>query len=133
MGYNIQISVNIIKETNFFEIERNLKDTAELYNCNSIYVSSEEDGTRKIPRYHCIFEVNFLDENFDNFIKFVKFVKKYRSGYIECIYDNDIYKLIYASSYYLKNIEKDASKNYKKFINDKNFTPNELKLLQEFK
>ena len=134
MGYNIEISVNMLKETNFFEIERNIQDTANFYSCNSLHVSSEEDGTKKIPRYHCIFVVNFLDENFDNFIKFIKVVKKYKSVYIECIYDNDIYKLIYASSYYLKNIEKYASKNYKTLIdNDKNFTTNELKLLQEFK
>lgn len=134
MGYNIEISVNMLKETNFFEIERNLEDTAKFYNCNHLYITSEEDGTTKIPRYHCIFVINFLDENFDNFIKFVKFAKKYKSGYIECIYDNDIYKLIYASSYYLKNIEKDATKKYKTLIDDdKNFTPNELKLLQEFR
>ena len=72
MGYNIEISVNMLKETNFFEIERNIQDTANFYSCNSLHVSSEEDGTKKIPRYHCIFVVNFLDENFDNFIKFIK-------------------------------------------------------------
>jgi len=37
-------------------------------------------------------------------------------------------------SYYLKNIEKDATNKYKTLIDDdKNFTPNELKLLQEFR
>ena len=133
MGYNIEISVNMLKETKFFEFEKNIEDTANFYNCNSIYVTSEEDGTNKIPKYHCIFVVNFLDENFDSFLKFVKIVKNYRSGYIECIYDNNIYKLIYASSYYLKNIEKDASNKYIKFINEKKFTMNELKLLQEFR
>ena len=72
MGYNIEISVNMLKETKFFEFEKNIEDTANFYNCNSIYVTSEEDGTNKIPKYHCIFVVNFLDENFDSFLKFVK-------------------------------------------------------------
>ena len=57
-----------------------------------------------------------------------------KSLHIECIYyDDNIYKLMYASSYYLKNIDKDASKKYKKFIIDNIFTENELKLLSEFK
>lgn len=134
MGYNIEISVNMQKETNFSEMERNIKDMAIFYSCNSLYVSSEEDGTTKIPKYHCIFVVNFLEENFDNFIKFVKFMKICKSTHIECIYyDDNICKLMYASTYYLKNIDKNASKKYKQFINDKNFTPNELKLLREFR
>ena len=59
-------------------------------------------------------------------------MKNYKHSYIECIYTNDIYKLLYASSYYLKSVDKDVEKRYKKFINDKIFTENEHLLVKEF-
>lgn len=131
MGYNIEISVNMLKETKFSEVEKTIEDMAEFYKCDNIYSLTEEDGTKKIPRYHCIYVINFMYDNFENLIKFLKFIKKFKSSYIECVYDNDIYKLLYASSFYLKSLDKELSKKYKNFIKDKNFTPNENKLLRE--
>ena len=131
MGYNVEISINILKETKFSEVENAIQSVAEFYSCDNIYLLSEEDGTKKIPIYNCIYVINFVDENFDNLIKFLKSIKKNKSSYIECIYENDVYKLLYASSFYLKSIDKELSKKYKQFIKDKNFTPNETKLLRE--
>ena len=131
MGYNIEISVNILKETKFSEVEKSIKGIAEFYSCDNIYSLTEEDGTKKIPRYHCVYVIYFVDDNFDNLIKFLKFIKNFKSSYIECIYKNDICKLLYASSFYLKSIDKELSKKYKNFIKDKNFTQNENKLLRE--
>jgi hypothetical protein len=132
MGYNIEISVNMIKETKFSEIETIIVNTAELYGCESVVTISEEDGTIKIPRYHMIFVINFFEDDFENFIKFIKYIKDYKKCYIESICNNSIYKLLYASSTYLKNIDKEISNKYKKFINEKKFTPNENILLKEF-
>jgi hypothetical protein len=113
MGYNIEISVNMLKETKFSEVEKPLQCVAELYNCYNIYSLTEEDGTKKIHRYHCVYVINFVDEKFDNLVKFLKFIKKNKSSYIECIYENDVYKLLYASSFYLNIIDKELSKKYK--------------------
>jgi len=134
MGYNIEISVNLRKHSKFSEIESIIQENAELFGSESIYSISEEDGASKIPRYHCIFIINFLDENIENFVKFIKIIKKNKLGYIECIYNNNICnsKLVYASSYYLNNIDKEISIKYKKFINDKKYTINENKLIKEF-
>jgi len=131
MGYNIDISVNMVKEKTFSEIETTIVNTAELYGCESVVLISEEDGTIKIPRYHMIFVINFVEENFENFIKFIKLIKDYKKCYIESIYNNSINKLVYASSTYLKNIDKEISNKYKKFICEKKFTPNENILLKE--
>jgi len=131
MGYNVEISVNMLKETKFSEVEKTIQSIAEFYNCNNIYLFNEEDGTIKIPRYHCIYVIYFDDDNLNNLIKFLKFIKKYKISYIECLYENDVFKLLYASSFYLKNLDKELSKKYKQFIKDKNFTPNEIKLLRE--
>ena len=104
---------------------------AKFYNCNDIYCFTEESGTHNMPRYHYIYVINFLDENFNNLIKFLKNIKQYKTSQIESIYYNNIYKLLYASSYYLNNIDKELSQKYKQFIKDKQFTPNESILLKE--
>lgn len=131
MGYNIEISVNMLKESKFSEIEKTIEGIAEFYSCNNIYSLTDEDGTKKISRYHCVYVINFIDDNFENIINFIKFIKKYKSIYIECVYDNDVYKLLYAYAFYLNSVDKELSQKYKKFIKDKNFTPNENKLLRE--
>jgi hypothetical protein len=132
MGYYVEISFNMLKETHFSEFENTIVDIANSYNCESIYLISEEDGTIKIPRYHCVFVIHFIDENFDNFIKFLRIIKHSKKGNIESIYDNDIHKLLYASSYYLSKINKEASNKYKNFIKNKNFTIQENTLLKIF-
>jgi hypothetical protein len=131
-GYNIEISINMFKETKYSEVETTIQCVAKSYNCDDIYFFTEEDGTQKIPRYHIIYIVNFLDGNFNNLIKFIKYIKEYKYTHIESIYNNNIYKLLYASSYYLNNIDKEISKKYKQFIKDKIFTQNETILLKEF-
>jgi hypothetical protein len=134
MGYNVEISVNLLKDSNFSEIEKTIHNTAEIYECESIYSIAEEDGTKKIPRYHLLFVINFEYDKFEKFIKFLKIIKNYKKVCIESIFNNTFgkSKLIFASSYYLNNIDKDISAKYKKFINDKQYTPNEKILLNEF-
>ena len=116
MGYNVEISVNMLKETNFSEIENTIYNVAERYNCESIYSISEENGTKKMQRYNYIYVVCFLHTYFEDFIQFLLFLKNYRPIYVECIYENEIHKLLYASSFYLTNINRDISNNYKQFI-----------------
>ena len=130
MGYNIEISVNLLKETKFTEMEEMIEETAKFYNCESVYSFSEEDGTQKIPRYSCVYVIHFFEDNFDNFIEFIRIMKNNCRGYIECVYNNHMFKLIYASSYYLKNIDKDVSQKYKNYIKDRKFSFDETAVLQ---
>ena len=60
MGYNIEISVNILKETKFSEVEKSIEGMAEFYSCDNIYSLTEEDGTKKIPRYHCVYVIYII-------------------------------------------------------------------------
>ena len=46
MGYNIEISVNILKETKFSEVEKSIEGMEEFYSCNNIYSLTEEDVTK---------------------------------------------------------------------------------------
>ena len=132
MGYNIEISVNLVKETNFSETIQTIEAIANLYYCDKFYTLSEEDGTIKIPRYHYIFVIQFNDENFDNFLKFISIIRKSKKGYIETIYNNEVNKIIYASSFFLTKMGKEASNNYKNFIKNKNFTSQENSVIKIF-
>lgn len=131
MGYNIDISINTLKLTNFSEMDNTIQHIAELYKCESIYSISEEDGTIKIPVHKHIYTVSFCDKEFDNLLKFIRYIKKYKNSFIETIYNTHINKLIYASSSYLNTINKDECLYYKKFIKEYNFTMNEIKLINE--
>ena len=131
MGYSIEISINMRKETKFSEIENAIYCLAELYNCANIYSMTEEDGTLKIPRYNCIYVIHFLKQNFDNLVKFVKIVKKYKPSYVECVYESENFRLLYASPFYLQSIDKELSKKYNEYIKSNKFSQDELALIQE--
>ena len=133
MGYNIEISVNMLKETRFLEVEKTIRDMAEFYSCDNMYSLTEEDGTTKIPRYHYVYVMYFVENNLDNLVKFIKYIKTQKSSHIECLYENNLHnKLLYASSFYLKSIDKGLLNKYRQFVKDKIFTQNETKLLREF-
>ena len=111
MVYNIEVSINLMKHKSFGEMENTIKYFAEKCGCESMYEYSETDGTLKIPRYHHVIVVSFLEENIQDFIKFIETMKKINYTNVECIYNE---QLIYASSYYLTTIDKDCVKNYRR-------------------
>lgn len=124
-GYNVEISIDLLRETTSSTIESVVKDVAKQYECNHIYSYSETDGTSKIPRYHYIIVVNFSKDNFENLIHFIKYIKRYNKVHIECIYNDTTSRLVYGSGYYLKTLGKYNAKMYKMFIKNKNFTEEE--------
>lgn len=132
MGYNIEISLNLMKIQNSSEIKKNINDLAMEYNCNNFYILDDTDMYSKIKRIHSIMVVNFLENELNNCIKFIRLIKKNKDCFIECIYDDNICKLIHASSYYLTCINKEKSRDYKKCIKDGDFNENEIKLLNLF-
>lgn len=125
--YTIEVSVNTLKERNITEIDTIIHHIAGKYNCSDIYVFSEEDGTRKIPQYHIIYTITFLQQEFTNCVSFIKFVKTYKPVNIESIYHN---KLVYASPVYVLTIAKDSFIKYKQFIKNQVFTTEEQNILR---
>jgi len=132
MGYNIEISINILKETKISEKEFYIKDIAKSNFCDNIFLLNEVDGTNKIPVYKCIYIVEFNDDKFDFIIQFIKQIKKIKSLNIECVFNNSKNYLIYASSFYLQNINVDISKKYKKYKLENNFLQNDKTIIDEF-
>jgi hypothetical protein len=112
MGYNIEISFNILKHSNVTELQNNIINLANECLCNSYYNNYEYDNNVKHIRLHSITIVNFDNSEINNFIKFLKNIKSIKGLYIESIYHDDSSIILYASKYYNKEmITKEYNKN----------------------
>jgi hypothetical protein len=70
------------------------------------------------------------ESKLDAFYKVGKTIKKINGLHIECIYEDTLLcKLIYASQYYLKTIDKDKVIIYNKFKRERGYSDNENMIL----
>lgn len=121
MGYTIEISFSIIKQSSIDEAQNVIIDLAREHYCNFYYVDFEMENEYNNKRNHCVITVNFENSNINDmnlFLKDVKHIYKKNDYYIETIYNDETNKYIYASKYYLIcNTNKSFTKEY--FINKK--------------
>jgi hypothetical protein len=130
MGYNIEVAISVINNTNLSEIKKNITDMALDYNCEHYYYLYDYQGNCKQERNHCIIVINFDDEFIIDCANLLKILRKMKNLHIECIYeDNTVCKLIYASKYYLSLIERENVVKYNKFKRERGFSDNENMLL----
>jgi hypothetical protein len=133
MGYNVEISFDIIKHANLNELKEIITSIALKFNCEYYYYHYDMEFQTKFNRNHCIVVVNFNDNETFNCSKFIKTIKKINGIHIECIYEDTIlFKLIYASQYYLKTIDKDKVIIYNKFKRERSYSDNENIILDGF-
>jgi hypothetical protein len=131
MGYNVEIAFDMIKHGNVSELKEIISSFALKYNCDHYYYHYEMDYDGKFNRNHCIVIVNFDDNETFNCARFVKTIKRINGLHIECIYeDTHLCKLIYASQFYLKNVDKDRVIIYNKFKRERSYSDNENMLLE---
>jgi len=129
MIYNIEISFDLIKNENSNELNDNLINFADKFNCDNIYTLSEMEGQQKNPRHHLIFVITFLKKEFKNFLEFIKLIKKFKKYKIDCIYEeNKIINIIYASNYYQGTMDKNKRQEYKR---KRGYSDEETLLLNE--
>ena len=76
MGYLIELSINIKKNTNISELKETVKTLAKKYNCSFMYDSYEYIvNNRYYFRNHCIITMEFPDDD-ANLISFINSIKK---------------------------------------------------------
>jgi len=132
MGYNIEVAIDIVKHSNLSEIKRNVTNMALDYNCDHYYYIYDYQGNCKQERNHCIIVINFNEDFMFDCSTLVKKLKKMTDLHIECIYEDSIIcKLIYASKYYLSNIERENVIKYNKFKRERGFSDNENMILDQ--
>jgi len=133
MGYTIEISFNILKKANVIGINYDMISLAKNYGCENYYYVDLENKNKSYRKLYVI-AFYFEQDNISNFIEFIKNVKKTKSNKIDCIYDDNILcKMIYASGYYLKKIDKVLAIKYKQLSNYKSveYTGNDLLIFNE--
>lgn len=123
MGYNIEISFNILKHSNVTELQNNIVKLANECLCNSYYHNYESENYIKHIRAHSVTTLNFDNSEINNLIKFLKNIKNIKGLYIENIYDEDKSAIVYASKYYIKEM---LTKEYNK---NRSYSEEEKKIL----
>lgn len=128
MAYTIEISLNNLKYSNINDLQCNLFYIADKYNYDQIYQLEDSNGI------HSITVISFLKNQIQTLTHFIKEIKKHKSYFIECIYEDNIKtKLIYATDFYLKTIDKSLRIDYTNFKRNRSYSEDETLLLREIK
>jgi hypothetical protein len=101
MGYNIEVTFNVIKNSSVTELLSMIRDYAEDCLCDDFYEDYEFENKTQIQRRHCIISINFSQEKINNMIDFLNNIKKREGLYIESIYDETNHSILYASQYFI--------------------------------
>jgi hypothetical protein len=134
MGYNIEVSFSLIKNSSVTELQENIKNLATNCGCSYFYEDYEYETHVRYQRKHCIITLNFNNYDIYNLISFLRNIKKSKGLYIEVIYDEDSNKIIYASKYYItQKMEKSSSKIFKDERKKKIYSDDDTKIIELMK
>lgn len=134
MGYNIEVSFSLIKNSSITELQENIKILATNCGCSYCYEDYEYETHVRYQRKHCIITLNFNNPDIYNLIKFLINIKKSKGLYIEVIYDEDSNKIIYASKYYTtQKMEKNGSKLFKDERKKRTYSDDDTKIIEIMK
>ena len=131
MGYNVELSFNILKQSSISKFIEMVVNIAENNGCKNYFYNCEFDNNSYQQRNHYVLTFDFQNEEFQNFLNFIKNIKKVKNLNIEIIYENNSV-ILYASSYYLsKMMDKQIAKNYRKNKRERSYSEDEILVLNE--
>jgi hypothetical protein len=130
MGYIIEVSFDILKNSNMTEIQVEVKNLAEYYGCVSFYEDYEYDDRCQYKRNHCVFTTHFLDENMLFMLDFIKNIRKEKYLFLESIYNEESRMLVYASQYYLTQMDKYKAKMFRR---ERSYSEDEAMIIKTIK
>jgi hypothetical protein len=133
MGYNIEVSFNILKNSNVTELEDHIVSLAKECDCTFIYSNCEMENKLFMQRNHNVITSNFDNTNVNDLVKYIKTIKKIKGIYIESIYNEETKEIIYASQYYLTIMDKTMSKTYKLNKRNRSYSDDDIKIVNEIK
>ena len=134
MGYSIEVSFNILKNSSVTEIKNMIINGAEECGCDSFHDDYEYDSHTQFKRNHCVITLNFLKTDITDLIRFIKFIRSRCDIHLESIYDDNEYYILYASQYYItQKMDKCHGKTYKKEKRERSYSDDENMILQTIK
>jgi len=134
MGYNIELSFNVVKNSNVTELQNDIKILATNCGCDLFYEDYEfEDNTFHL-RKHCVITVNFDTKNIYYLTIFLKNIQNKKNVYLETIYDDNTKQLLYASQYYItQKMDKGYSKVFKEERRKRSYSEDDTMILDAIK
>ena len=134
MGYTIEVSFNVVNNSNVTELLQSVKKYAEECGCENCYECYEFENKTQFIRRHCIITAIFSQLNINEMIKFLKFVKNYHELSLESIYDENLNILLYGSTYYVtQKMDKNLSKEFKIERRKRSYSEDETLILDTIK
>ena len=134
MGYSIEVSFSILKNSSVTEVKNMIINGAEECGCDSFHDDYEYDDHTQFKRNHCVITLNFLKTDITDLIRFIKFIRSRCDIHLESIYDDNEYYILYASQYYItQKMDKCHGKTYKKEKRERSYSDDENMILQSIK
>ena len=127
MGYNIELSFNILKNSS---LKDSVKFIAKECNCDSFYEDYEYETKAQFKRNHCIMSINFSQNNMNYLLQFLRFIRGRVGLYLELIYDEETSIILYASQYYItQKMNKSNGKTFKIERRERSYSDDENMIL----
>jgi len=134
MGYNIEVSFNILKNSSVTELLNTVKTCAEECGCEYHYEDYEYETNVQFKRNHCIITIVFTQYDLFYLLDFIKFIRSKKGLYLESIYEDDSRKILYASQYYItQKMSKPNGKQFKREKRERTYSDDENMILKTIK
>ena len=128
----LELSFLLYKVVSLHNIQETIQNTIEKYNIEKYYLDFEIEDKKRIEQkgvYTVHFEENKI--NLLDIVKFLRQIKTIPNVYLECVYrDNISCDLIYASKFYLKNMEKCYQQKYIQTKRIRSYSETEFEILK---
>jgi hypothetical protein len=134
MGYSIELSFDITKNSSVSQLQNAVRNVAKEYECESFYEDYEYDSHAQFKRNHCVMTAIFAQTNIDELLHFLQFIKKTEGLFLELIYDDITNVIVYASQYYItQKMNKTNGHLYKRERRERSYSDDENMILSIIK
>ena len=114
MSIAVDVSFDMNKVGNVFITQDSIVDEARRHECVTYYDDFDMDYESKHGRSHCIMTIIFHANQMDQCSKFISIMKSWKNIHVECVYEeNKSYNIRYASTSYMRSMEKIYGKEYR--------------------
>ena len=130
MGYNIEVSFNVLKNGSVIKLLEEVREFAEECFCEDFYEDYEFENKVQFQRRHCLISVSFPQEKLNNMIEFLNRIRKNNKIYIEVIYNEDNHSILYASQYFItQKMDKYVAKKFRTEKRKRSYSEDESMIL----
>lgn len=134
MGYNIEVSFDITKNSSVTQLQDTIRNVAKECECETFYEDYEYESHVQFKRNHCVMTAIFSQTNIDELLHFLHFIKKTEGLFLELIYDDIANVIVYASEYYItQKMNKINGNLYKKERRERSYSDDENMILSIIK